>query len=474
MDEQQLRADADARGVDTLVVVIEPLPPHSNVYIRGWPSSWAEDDLRAVAGVFGDIDSVRICSAGSSSAPPHAFVRYVGREAAGACIRALHGVVLDGMAEPLTVKSADSDVLPRVLSGTSPSDWCYVRNLPSHFTPEAVVALFSSFGLVMDVKLFSSNEIKKGTGALVQLESVVHSSAAIQGLNGMSLPGAVQPLIVRYADTPAEKAAKQARRELMAQARVPRGAPANASLASSSALASIHELEAQLRLLGLSAAPTAAVLAAPGITPSLAAPALPTHTLLGGLEVATPKPSGDPAARGAPPPGGAAAAGTPGRSTIVVNGLPDNADRLWMYERFAQFGAIDSVHVQADQATGRCSGAGLVNFRDPTAARAAHDALNGFHTGSRLLHIAIDGPPASSQGLPQQPAGMPHGPPASPAIAAQGGGAGAGAAFAARPAPSPAALAGLLAPPPPPGALPGVVFLPPPGAPGFMPAPHFP
>lgn len=98
-------------------------PSHSNVYIRGWPPSWTEEDLRAVAGAFGEIDSVRLCGTASASVPPHAFVRYVERESAGGAIKALNGAILDGSLEPLVVKSADSDVLPRVLSGTSPSDW---------------------------------------------------------------------------------------------------------------------------------------------------------------------------------------------------------------------------------------------------------------------------------------------------------------------------------------------------------------
>jgi hypothetical protein len=39
------------------------------------------------------------------------------------------------------------------------------------------------------------------------------STAAIQALNGCLLPGSTQPLLVRYADSPTEKAAKAARKE---------------------------------------------------------------------------------------------------------------------------------------------------------------------------------------------------------------------------------------------------------------------
>lgn len=60
---------------------------------------------------------------------------------------------------------------------------------------------------------FPSTESYKGSGALIQYESSESSSAAIQALNGFILQGTTQPLLVRYADSPEEKAAKQARKE---------------------------------------------------------------------------------------------------------------------------------------------------------------------------------------------------------------------------------------------------------------------
>ena len=53
---------------------------------------------------------------------------------------------------------------------------------------------------------FPSTEYYRGSGALVQFEEVDSSTTAIQALNGCLLPGATQPLLVRYADSPAEKA----------------------------------------------------------------------------------------------------------------------------------------------------------------------------------------------------------------------------------------------------------------------------
>jgi hypothetical protein len=39
-------------------------------------------------------------------------------------------------------------------------------------------------------------------------------------------------------------------------------------------------------------------------------------------------------------------------------GLPQHADRLWVYEHFARFGAISSLRVMFDETTGLCCGSG--------------------------------------------------------------------------------------------------------------------
>ena len=49
---------------------------------------------------------------------------------------------------------------------------------------------------------FPSTELYKGSGALVQMQSLEQSAAAIQALNGSFPRGATQPLLVRFADSP--------------------------------------------------------------------------------------------------------------------------------------------------------------------------------------------------------------------------------------------------------------------------------
>jgi len=52
----------------------------------------------------------------------------------------------------VTVKLADGDMAPKIQSGLCESEWCYVRGLPPGFPNDQVVALFSPFGKIIDMK----------------------------------------------------------------------------------------------------------------------------------------------------------------------------------------------------------------------------------------------------------------------------------------------------------------------------------
>jgi hypothetical protein len=71
---------------------------------------------------------------------------------------------------------------------------------------------------------FPSTELYKGSGALVQMQSVDQAAASIQTLNGSFPRGASQPLLVRYADSPGARSALQpvpSRQLLLSQPHVP-------------------------------------------------------------------------------------------------------------------------------------------------------------------------------------------------------------------------------------------------------------
>jgi polyadenylate-binding protein len=64
-------------------------------------------------------------------------------------------------------------------------------------------------------------------------------------------------------------------------------------------------------------------------------------------------------------------------------------DKLWLYEKFAPFGAVLSVKVLTNEA-GLCKGVGFINYRDQDAAQQAVSAMNGMPMGGdKRLHVAL-------------------------------------------------------------------------------------
>ena len=76
-----------------------------------------------------------------------------------------------------------------------------------------VQQLFEVHGAVLDVKLFPCLDQFRGASALVRMASVEAADRAINTLNNSTPPGGVQSLIVRFAESPTEKAARLTRRE---------------------------------------------------------------------------------------------------------------------------------------------------------------------------------------------------------------------------------------------------------------------
>ena len=43
-------------------------------------------------------------------------------------------------------------------------------------------------------------------------------------------------------------------------------------------------------------------------------------------------------------------------ASVYIKGMPEDADKLWLYEKFARFGGICSVRVLVDEQSGKCNG----------------------------------------------------------------------------------------------------------------------
>jgi hypothetical protein len=81
--------------------------------------------------------------------------------------------------------------------------------------------MFSAYGTVQECRILHRGEDIRGAGALVRMNNVAAASQAILALNGYLPRSQIgdfssMPLLVRYADSPEEKARKQARKDQLA------------------------------------------------------------------------------------------------------------------------------------------------------------------------------------------------------------------------------------------------------------------
>lgn len=230
--------------------------------------------------------------------------------------------------------------------------------------------LFEAHGAVIDVKLFPCLDQFRGASALIRMASIEAAERAISALNNSTPPGGMQSLIVRYAESAQEKSARLTRRERQ-QLLQRNGLGADFNLGNLDPM-QLQQAMAALGLGGLAgaggAAAAAAAAAASLMRAGSGAPMIPQQ-----YQAAV-------------------------QSSICVKGMPNNADRLWLYENFARFGAIFGMRILIDEQTGLCNGTAFINYGDAIAAQRARQAMSGMRAGDRILHVVVQQQAAASSG----------------------------------------------------------------------------
>lgn len=200
-------APAVARNYSHILDVQRVIPTHPNLFVRGFPLYWTENDLGAYFEAFGILTSVRIVRHNlAKTSLGYGFVRFQNPLESLNAIRALDGLKLEGNC--LQVKSADSDAGPPKQGKPhqqTPSARCYVKHIPTSFTSSDLRGLFEFFGQVKEIKIFPCFDRYKGSSGIVQMVSLEAASNAIATLNGLKLSGSVCELVVRFAESKEEK-----------------------------------------------------------------------------------------------------------------------------------------------------------------------------------------------------------------------------------------------------------------------------
>mmetsp|Transcript_38000 Transcript_38000/g.84623 ORF Transcript_38000/g.84623 Transcript_38000/m.84623 type:complete len:438 (+) Transcript_38000:224-1537(+) len=411
------------------------------------PTQHSEADEALLLQLFGNYGqplSVRIFRSNQNpNKSPFAFVKMASVNEAEASITSLNGAQLGS--NVIEVKFADSDLgVANPERSPPPSDNLYVKNLPPTFGDEELRQLFSPFGLVTMCRvLHQGDQTGQGGAALVRMSTLDEAARSIQGLQGQRVLGAVQPLVVRFADTAEIKARKQAKQVgaaisasavqqqhlLLSHQRYAGTAyPGGLATMGTAATSLSHIMHQPITLAAGpgSQAATAAYFTTPVAssagTLAVGAAGMPlaahpgtygaaqAHDGTGGLYITDPSstyalaaaPTGSSrgmhAAASASPlmmpaaAGGAASLALPAASlpvaSLYVRNLPPEADKVFLYEKFSPFGAILSVKVLTDEG-GASKGVGFVNFSDAVGAAKAVAALHNLPVGDRNLHVAF-------------------------------------------------------------------------------------
>ena len=83
---------------------------------------------------------------------------------------------------------------------------------------------------------------------------------------------------------------------------------------------------------------------------------------------------------------------------LYVGNLPYQTDETALQSLFAQAGAVESVSVVRDQATGRARGFAFVEMGSDEEAQAAISQINGVELGGRSLTVNEARPKTSGGG----------------------------------------------------------------------------
>mmetsp|Transcript_1508 Transcript_1508/g.4941 ORF Transcript_1508/g.4941 Transcript_1508/m.4941 type:complete len:376 (+) Transcript_1508:3771-4898(+) len=313
---------------------------HPNLFVRGIPLYWTEEQLVEIFAKFGELSSLRLVKHSvRKNSLGYGFVRYQHARDASIAINRLNGMTVDG--QVLQVKLADSDAGPPTsssVSGLHPCETLYVKHVPLSFSKQSLELLFGKYGEVMDVRVFPCLDQFRGSSALVKMDSVANARLAIQHIHGLKPQGWLHNIIVRFAESEAEKKLRLAKKEAM---KADVSSHSSGEIACGTTfLAPSTKHASEVNSVLVSSSGNSRVL---------------QTTVEDGVR--QPRPT---------------SLLQEGRSAVVeVTNMPLTADRLWIYEIFACFGAIQSVTLD------QWSGKARIHFLDLLGGFRAVLELNG-------------------------------------------------------------------------------------------------
>ncbi|XP_074023678.1 ELAV-like protein 3 isoform X3 [Numenius arquata] len=296
----------------------------TNLIVNYLPQSMSQEELRSLFGSLGDIESCKLVrDKVTGQSLGYGFVNYVEAGDADKAISTLNGLKL----QTKTIKVSYA----RPSSASIRDANLYVSGLPKAMGQKEMEQLFSQYGRIITSRILVDQVtgVSRGVG-FIRFDKRVEAEEAVRGLHGQKPLGAAEPITVKFANSPGQKA----------------GGALLSLCPSARRYGALHHPPQRFRFSPL------AIEAVPG---------------LAGVGL------------------GAPSAGW----CIFVYNLAPEADESVLWQLFGPFGAVTNVKVIRDFATNKCKGFGFVTMTNYEEAAMAIASLNGYRLGDRVLQVSF-------------------------------------------------------------------------------------
>ncbi|XP_065896524.1 RNA-binding motif, single-stranded-interacting protein 3-like isoform X2 [Dysidea avara] len=173
----------------------------TNLYIRGLPSNFTDDDLINICQQYGNITSTKaILDKQTNLCKGYGFVDF---EDPSDAARAVAKLQANGILAQFA-KQQEQD--PTNL---------YISNLPRSYDESSIEQLLAPFGDIISTRVLRDCNGMSKTVGFARLEHKEDCEKAIRTLNGKMLPGSSDPLLVKFADGGNKKRSQNKWRDFM-------------------------------------------------------------------------------------------------------------------------------------------------------------------------------------------------------------------------------------------------------------------
>ena len=335
----------------------------TNLIVNYLPQGLTEEGLKTLFSNYGIVQSCKLIKdKGSGVSLGYGFVNYGTAEEAELAIQKLNGANLESKtlkvsyARPSSVAIKNANV--------------YVANLPPTLSNAELDALFQPYGTIITSKILADSDTGLGRGVgFVRFDKYAQAEVAIAALNGKSIVGSQQPLLVKFANPP----------------KVTNSTTSNDNATPSTGNPITTQIQKRISQTssnnGSSIGPMRHVptVANMRYNPVSTLSGIAGNPVAMGMAAALSSMTNLTALTGVPP------APTPGNFCIFVYNLPENCQDSLLYQLFSPFGAISSVNVIRDLKSGTGKRYGFVNMVNYEEACRAILSLDGFvHEGKPL------------------------------------------------------------------------------------------